>query len=191
MKRFVYGVVAFVVAFTLALPATADAKSTIKFKYPKKLDTMTISVRGIPLTDMDPGTEEVSILVTNASGVLDFEDFYPGQFIPNGSGTKWTFKIDRPHDALTTYKAQILEKYKARTGITEYTFKLKSDISAWAADPLRNPGPNEDELGQIFLCITVDNDMFYIDTPWERDPEDSSRPVKGWKLTDKYLQTLW
>jgi hypothetical protein len=191
MKRLLYGVavLAIAIAFTLAVPGSAWAPAKLTFKVPRALDRISINVRCLPFSTMDPGTEDVTVLLAKSTDLIHAEYFAPGQLVPNSRGNKWTFKIKRP-EVPAAYNVKIIKKYRAKTGVTEYLFKFNAVIDAWAADPARNPGPTEEELGTIFTQISIGDDAFYVDALWECIPKNLERPVKGWKLADKYLQSL-
>jgi hypothetical protein len=184
MKRLVYGVLGFGVAVALAMPATVDAGAKIKFKYPKRLDTISMSMRGIPSEAFDPANASVAFSMFNDFGPVFYESLGPGLFVPNAKGNKWKYK-KRKTGSEEVYSALIKERFNKTTLDLEYILTFKAVGNTGVTDPLRNVGPTE--LANITHLVSIGFHNFYINALWERVPKNTDKPVKGWKLTDKYM----
>ncbi len=186
MKRLFYLAAAAAIAFTFAVPGSAWAPGKIRFKYPKRLDLVKLNARVIPLTDVDPGTENIQFSMTNAAGTVYSDVISAGSMLPNTRGNSWKFKQKKDGSPMI-YSARIREKLNKKTFQTEFLVKVNVECDAAAADPARNGGFSEADSRTIYTNVTIGDDVFFINAYWDRIPRNIERAVRGWKLSDKYM----
>jgi hypothetical protein len=169
MKCLIHGVLAVVVAFTLALPATADAQATIK-KTSHGVQ-MLLKERVLPFNSVDPAAETLSIAVGVEAGNILLDALPVAALVPNAKGTKWNYKV-KPTGEYMIYKAQIKEKQE-KNGDRAYDVKMKMTVSGFYL--IHN---NE----RILLFLSVGDDVFYLDEYFDRVPRKTYKPWRAWKL---------
>lgn len=159
-----------------------DDPAKIRFKWPNRLDKITVVGRGIPYSSLDPATEGALFLMTNVSGVIYSEAIGAGQFEVNKKGTRWKYRLKRTNDP-RIYTVVIRKHLNRKTGEIEYILRFKIEADAALADPERNTSYTAEALKNMTTQISVGDDHFYINADFERKNW-------GWLLRDKYMQTF-
>jgi hypothetical protein len=186
MKRALYLAATLAIACSLALPATAAATSKVKYKWSKgKPDEMKVAHRVEPATEgIDPWTQDVKFVFRHSTfGSYFIDTVQPLFWASNARGNVWKFKLKKDNDVTPIYFMKIKEKFDKQLAQNTYILKLKltADLSTGDPDHPVNAGVPVDVLDDLVIEFFIGDDVFFLDTQWERKPF-------GWLLRDKYLQ---
>lgn len=73
-----------------------DDPGKLMFRDRPKLDRLSLSGRAVPLTAMDPQTEDVTVSLANIIGTVYEETIPAGEFQPNVKLTSWKYTRKNP-----------------------------------------------------------------------------------------------
>jgi hypothetical protein len=155
-----------------------DDPARITFRARPKLDLLSVTGRSVPLTTLDPVTEEVSFSLQNVNGQVYAATIPATSFIPNTKLTAWKYVLKRTGLPLL-YNFRIRKRLNRTTGATEFILKAKAESNLDVSNPVVM-GQTVEELKNMTLQISIGDDVFYNTADWE---------VKGngWYLADKYM----
>jgi hypothetical protein len=158
--------------FVLACEPAGPDPSTISFNDDGP-DYYGMHILFTPRSETFPVTEGLSLLITNANGIVYQATLGPGDLEPRGSGNKRFSFRDRGaregngiRDGL--YKVGI--RYKTRDGVAVVTFKIQAYADLSAAT-----------LAHMTTQISIGNDGTFVSADWRSTGS-------GWRLTPADLR---
>jgi len=156
-----------------------DDPARMIFKTRPKLDMVKVVARGVPLTEVDPVADTISLWVANVNGTVYQEVITPGKFIPNAKFTAWKYVLKRNGSPMI-YNFRINKHLNKLTGNTEFILKVTAEGNLDIANPLIRTWQTLEDLQTMTIQISVGDDVFYNTNIWERKNN-------GWYLADKYM----
>ncbi len=161
-----------------------DDPAKIKFKADPRLDSLNLAARVLPTTAVDILSEGVEFKISNINGWIYSEIVLGSSFLSNTRGNKWKYKMKKngtPQIFNVNIKQKFDKVFQADSFIVK--IKLEGDLSNADPDDPINELNSLYDLDDMYMQVTLGDDVFFLDTTWERKKY-------GWYLSDKYMSTL-